>query len=362
MGDEGSRKTEPIAPALPAGVAARFIVKGPNGIEKSYPMRQHVMTIGRSDECDIAVKDGSMSGRHCQVSRIGGEIKVRDVGSANGIWLNGERVEERELFDGDVLRLGQTSIRVEVAGGRKRPDGGLSPRLLAGITFGVVILALAGFALGMMMKRRAQQKFELATLGSFLAAAREGQESSPCAAAAETVADVAKRTSALGKPACANPPRGADARRVVTGFTELASTDERVAAAIAQFAAQWSGSTAALAESAAQIADPDLKARVVEAEELIERRSQVTRTLIADWRKLGQATSAYAGQLEQAFLQGRKGACAAVDRGIPARTAPEMTMACNKNFERARKAVEEKLKEIDDIAFGGTGEAAARKE
>ncbi len=141
MGEEGTPKTEMINPALLDGVSANFIVKGPSGVEKAYPMRAITVTIGRSDQCDIAVKDTSMSGRHAEISKINGEIRVKDMGSANGIWLNGERVDDVELFDGDVLRLGQTSIRIDVVGGRKRPGAGLSPKVLAAIVAGVLVLA-----------------------------------------------------------------------------------------------------------------------------------------------------------------------------------------------------------------------------
>ena len=116
MGEEGPPKTEMINPALLDGVSANFIVKGPNGVEKAFPMRSITVVIGRSDACEISVKDSSMSGKHAEISKINGEIRVKDLGSANGIWLNGERVDDVELYDGDVLRCGQTSIRVDVVG------------------------------------------------------------------------------------------------------------------------------------------------------------------------------------------------------------------------------------------------------
>ena len=360
MGEEGPPKTEMINPALLDGVSANFIVKGPNGVEKAYPMRQLTMTIGRSDQCDIPVKDSSMSGRHCEVSKINGEIKVKDLGSANGIWLNGERVDECELFDGDVIRLGQTSIRVDVVGGRKRPDAGLSPKLLAAIIGGVVLLAVAGIAVGMTMKKKAQKKRDLATLSSFVGAAREGQKAKPCSAAVDKVADIARTQNTLGRPTCANPPKGDDARRVVAGYKDLARTYDRIATSISQFAAQSSSSAAALTGSAEQIADPEIKGRVAEVQDLIEQRSQVTQTFVADWKKLSQATNSYATQLDQAFLQNNKGACAGVDRGVSARTAPEILVSCNKSFDKAKNAVEEKLKEAEEIAGGG--EEASPKE
>src|SRR5947208_4925126 len=200
MGEEATPKTEMINPALLDGVSANFIVKGPNGVEKAFPMRSITVTIGRSDACEIAVKDGSMSGRHAEISKINGEIRVKDLGSANGIWLNGERVEDVELFDGDVLRLGQTSIRVDVVGGRKRPDAGLSPRVLAAIIAGVLVLAGAGIAGGLYLKKRAQNRRDRATLAAFIASARESQKSKPCAAAVDKVGRSEEHTSELQSP------------------------------------------------------------------------------------------------------------------------------------------------------------------
>jgi hypothetical protein len=357
MGEEGTPKTEMINPALLDGVSANFIVKGPNGVEKAYPMRAISVTIGRSDQCDIAVKDSSMSGRHAEISKMNGEIRVKDMGSANGIWLNGERVEDVELFDGDVLRLGQTSIRVDVVGGRKRPNAGLSPRVIAGLIAGVLVLAGAGIAGGLYLKKRAQARRDRASLAAFVAAARESQKSKPCAAAVDKVADVAKTQNTLGKPSCASAPRGDEARRVVAGYRELARTYDRIAVSISQFAAQSSASAAALTGSAEQIADPDMKAVVAEAQDLVDERAQVTGSFIADWRKLSQATANYANLLDQAFLQGNKAVCPDVERGVQARTAPEVLVACNRNFDRARANVEDKLKELDELA-GGEGAAA----
>lgn len=359
MGEEGTPKTEMINPALLDGVSANFIVKGPNGVEKAYPMRSITVTIGRSDQCDISVKDSSMSGKHAEISKINGEIRVKDLGSANGIWLNGERVDDVELYDGDVLRCGQTSIRVDVVGGRKRPDAGMSPKMLAAIIAGVLVLAGAGIGGGLWLKKKQQRKRDLATLTSFIAAAREGQKAKPCAAAVDKVADVAKTLNTLGRPTCERAPRGEEARRVVAGYRDLGRTYERIATSISQFAAQSSASVQALTGSAEQLADADLKSRVAEAQDLAEQRAQVTNTFIADWKKLALATNTYATALDQAFLQGNKGVCAAVDKGVQAKTAPEVLVSCNKNFDRAKNALEEKLKELDEVASGGSGEAPA---
>jgi hypothetical protein len=356
MGEEGPPKTEMINPALLDGVSANFIVKGPSGVEKAYPMRSVTVTIGRSDQCDIAVKDGSMSGRHAEITKINGEIRVKDMGSANGIWLNGERVDDVELFDGDVLRLGQTSIRIDVVGGRKRPDAGMSPKVLAAIIIGVVVLVGAVIGVGLTLKKRAQHKRDLASLAAFVTAARESQKSKPCAAAVDKVADVAKTLNTLGKPGCASIPKGDEARRQVAGYRELARTYDRIALSIQQFAAQSSSNAQALTGAAEQIADEKIKSAVAEAQDLVEQRAQATNTFIADWKKLSQATTIYASALDQVFLQGNKTACATVDKGVLAKTAPEVLVSCNKSFDKAKNAVEEKLKELDEVAGGGEAE------
>jgi len=358
MGEEGSPKTEMINPALLDGVSANFIVKGPSGVEKSYPMRQLSMSIGRSDQCDISVKDSSMSGKHCEISKINGEIKVRDTGSANGIWLNGERVaEETELFDGDVIRLGQTSIRIDVVGGRRRPDAGMNPKVLIGLIAGFLILAAIGVAVGLTLKKRAQKKHDLAAVSSFVAAAREGQKSKPCSAVVDKVGDVAKTLGSLGKVSCEAPPKGDDARRVVGGYRELAKTYDRIVVSLNQFAGQGTSSNTALSGTADQVENPDLKAKVAEAQELVDARAAVTQSFIADWKKLGQATSTYASQLDQALLQNNKAVCGMVDKGVSARSAAEILGSCNKGFDKAKNTLEDKLKELDEMAGGG--EAAA---
>ncbi len=353
---EGTPKTEMINPALLDGVSANFIVKGPSGVEKAYPMRAITVTIGRSDQCDISVKDSSMSGRHAEISKINGEIRVKDMGSANGIWLNGERVDDVELFDGDVLRLGQTSIRIDVVGGRKRPDAGLSPKVLAAIIAGVLVLAGAGISGGLYLKKRAQTRRDRATLAAFVAAARESQKSKPCAAAVDKVGDVARTLNSLSRPSSADPPKGDDARRMVAGYRELAKTYDRLAVSISQFAAQSTASATALTGSAEQIADPEMKAKVAEAQDLVEQRAQVTNAFIADWKRLSQATNNYANLLDQAFLQGNKAVYAEVDRGIQAKSPTDVLIACNRNFDRSKGSVEDKLREVEEMAGGGASE------
>lgn len=66
--------------------------------------------IGRSGSADISIDEPSISGRHCKFIVDGGDgVRVQDVGSANGTFHNGKRLDKEaaSLEDGDVVSLGQ---------------------------------------------------------------------------------------------------------------------------------------------------------------------------------------------------------------------------------------------------------------
>jgi hypothetical protein len=72
------------------------------------------LTVGRGDECDVALDwDPSVSRAHAELRRVGGVWVVADDGlSRNGTWVNGRRVGSRaRLSHGDVLRFGE--VRME---------------------------------------------------------------------------------------------------------------------------------------------------------------------------------------------------------------------------------------------------------
>ncbi len=72
--------------------------------------------IGRSEESDVFLVDPSVSRTHAVVEVEGAEPVVRDLGSTNGTFVNGERIESRALRDGDELMFGNTRMRFEAGG------------------------------------------------------------------------------------------------------------------------------------------------------------------------------------------------------------------------------------------------------
>ncbi|MGA2175530.1 MAG: FHA domain-containing protein [Verrucomicrobiota bacterium] len=63
-------------------------------------------SLGRSDANDFKINDPSVSGSHCQVWVSDSAVVLRDLGSTNGTFVGGSRIQERNLEDGKAIRLG----------------------------------------------------------------------------------------------------------------------------------------------------------------------------------------------------------------------------------------------------------------
>ena len=72
------------------------------------------LVLGRSKEADVELFDARVSRRHCSIALETDGAQVKDLGSANGTFLNGSQVRVASLATGDVLKLSETEIRVEV--------------------------------------------------------------------------------------------------------------------------------------------------------------------------------------------------------------------------------------------------------
>jgi len=72
--------------------------------------------IGRDELADVPLIDPWISHRHCEISRMGDVLVVRDLDSKNGIFVHHHRVRETQVLSGERLTVGQTEILVQYAG------------------------------------------------------------------------------------------------------------------------------------------------------------------------------------------------------------------------------------------------------
>ncbi len=74
-------------------------------------------SVGRAPECDLSFSVAHLSRKHAQLFIKNGQLMVKDAGSANGTFVNGQKVEESKLNRGDELRLDTLSFTVIGPGG-----------------------------------------------------------------------------------------------------------------------------------------------------------------------------------------------------------------------------------------------------
>jgi hypothetical protein len=106
----GQRMTE-------TAIRASDVVIEVNGMR--HPLRPPGIVIGRGGDADLRINDPGISRQHAQIAvSIGDEgtiVAIRDLGSTNGVILNGKRVEQARVLDRSQIQLGNTSIVIRIS-------------------------------------------------------------------------------------------------------------------------------------------------------------------------------------------------------------------------------------------------------
>ncbi len=102
-------------PQLEPGTGMLVVVRGPNAGSR-FLLDREVTVVGRHPDADIFLDDVTVSRRHVELRRELGELHLVDLGSLNGTYVGGERVDERSLHSGDEVQIGRFKL-LYVAGG-----------------------------------------------------------------------------------------------------------------------------------------------------------------------------------------------------------------------------------------------------
>lgn len=104
-GDVSSEEREAVA-ALPSGSALLVVRRGPNTGAR-FLLDADVTTVGRHPEADIFLDDVTVSRRHAEFLRYGSTFRVKDLGSLNGTYFDGVRIDTALLSDGAEVQVGK---------------------------------------------------------------------------------------------------------------------------------------------------------------------------------------------------------------------------------------------------------------
>ncbi len=106
-----------------------FCIKG--SLEgKKFEITQKIMVIGRSAENDIAAEDQGISRKHAKVYKRDDMFFIEDLGSRNGVQINGKQVEKSALRDNDVIRIGALAFKFKTEDSQSQSSGSLKTRTI----------------------------------------------------------------------------------------------------------------------------------------------------------------------------------------------------------------------------------------
>src|SRR5438270_8680545 len=89
-----------------------------------------ILLFGRHQECDIQLASRKISRRHCCIAQVHDYLVIRDLCSTNGIRINGVRVNEGALKEGDEVTIGSHRYQVQWDAQAGEP---VSPRVPAAV-------------------------------------------------------------------------------------------------------------------------------------------------------------------------------------------------------------------------------------
>jgi len=80
---------------------------------RTYELKNGTTTVGRVSDNAFEIAEASVSSHHAEITLRGNDVVIKDLGSTNGTFINGEKIEEGVLKPGQILRLGMIEMRLE---------------------------------------------------------------------------------------------------------------------------------------------------------------------------------------------------------------------------------------------------------
>jgi pSer/pThr/pTyr-binding forkhead associated (FHA) protein len=87
-----------------------------DGERRSFSVTRDITVIGRREDCDLRIPLLDVSRKHCRLIKENSALRVEDLGSSNGTYLNGQRVQEAQVNPGDTVQLGPVVFIVQIDG------------------------------------------------------------------------------------------------------------------------------------------------------------------------------------------------------------------------------------------------------
>ncbi len=96
---------------------ANLVLLKNDGSNKAFPLPSKLTVVGRRHDCDLRIPLPTVSRRHFEISENGESLKIRDLESTGGTFVNGKRVNgDTALKAGDYIRVGPVTFVCQIDG------------------------------------------------------------------------------------------------------------------------------------------------------------------------------------------------------------------------------------------------------
>lgn len=97
-------------------MAVNLLLMKKRGSPKSFAISKANIVIGRREDCDLCIPLRPVSRRHCELRQLDDKIHVCDLGSSNGTFVNGIKVDEVQVNAGDLIQVGPLTFALQIDG------------------------------------------------------------------------------------------------------------------------------------------------------------------------------------------------------------------------------------------------------
>lgn len=87
-----------------------------DGERRSFSLPRAITVIGRREDCDLRIPLADVSRKHCRLIIEEDTLKVEDLGSSNGTYVNGQRIQEQIVQAGDTITVGPVTFVAQIDG------------------------------------------------------------------------------------------------------------------------------------------------------------------------------------------------------------------------------------------------------
>jgi len=102
------------------------------GQSRIFRIDKNLISLGRSSAADIVIDDKKASRNHARIIAAGGVYKIEDLGSRNGIFVNGKKISQKQKVGiGDSIKIGNTQITISSDSLKKETEKNNKPLLIA---------------------------------------------------------------------------------------------------------------------------------------------------------------------------------------------------------------------------------------